>query len=161
MFQALEVNWLELVMTDMTEDLQIVDDGLSSDVDRASNEAKRFAKLPHPEKTWWYDHLPCTCRYPSFLNLNSVCTAFKICMFTALVDNWECLCCMGFLPIFLFVPSFYSKWKSHQAFRKTAVRKSKPGMKWDSDISEPSNLVPCYFYNWHCRKDVSVRQSTK
>lgn len=42
-----------------------------------------------------------------------------------------------------------------------SVRKSKPGMKWDSNISEPSNLVPCYFYNWHCRKVVSVRQSTK
>lgn len=52
MFQILEVNWLELVMTDMTEDLQIVDDGLSSDVDKTSNEDKRFAKLPHPEKTW-------------------------------------------------------------------------------------------------------------
>ncbi len=49
MFQALEVNWLELVITDMTEDLQIVDDGLGGDVDEASDEAKRSGKLPHPE----------------------------------------------------------------------------------------------------------------
>ena len=49
MFQALEVNWLELVITDMTEDLQIVDDGLGGDVDEASDEAKRSRKLPHPE----------------------------------------------------------------------------------------------------------------